>query len=413
MADPAAAQGARNEGARAVREEADGADALSRFWRRLAAEGASDLIRLYGECARLLEYHNAKRERFRHELDTELVNQAAANQRQHDDRIGALKREVGPEAPIYKERAAKSEDAQKALRAVRGEVNSRPLRTSFGPLYYLIMLMLALAEIPVNRAAFELTFREEPILSLLLAAAVGVILIFFAHVIGLILRRWPQRPKAGQIVARAITLVGIIGVVGGGVYVMARMRQVFLRLVSAENEGFAQRLQEALRGGTEQTVAVMTDSPFSISDWTFIAINVLILAFGIVASFLRHDPHPDYAKAIQDARRAERAYANIEKKFSTRMRDENARYGERNRSLENQMGELRSAIVALADQSIGILEHCFSSRQMMAQTIRKRSSTFTDGFMAGPANGRRSLVVPAIEDILTDLPPPESPDRGG
>jgi len=191
------------------------------------------------------------------------------------------------------------------------------------------------------------------------------------------------------------------------------MRQVFLRLVSAENEGFAQRLQEALRGGTEQTVAVMTDSPFSISDWTFIAINVLILAFGIVASFLRHDPHPDYAKAIQDARRAERAYANIEKKFGTRMRDENARYGERNRSLENQMGELRSAIVALADQSIGILEHCFSSRQMMAQTIRKRSSTFTDGFMAGPANGRRSLVVPAIEDILTDLPPPESPDRGG
>src|SRR4051794_20254065 len=54
MADPAAAQGDRNEGARAVREEADGADALSRFWRRLAAEGASDLIRLYGECARLL-----------------------------------------------------------------------------------------------------------------------------------------------------------------------------------------------------------------------------------------------------------------------------------------------------------------------------------------------------------------------
>ena len=402
--DPAASQSGRTEGARAAREGADATGALERFWRRLAAEGAGDLVRLYSECTRLLADHDAKRERLRHEHDVDLVGQATANDRQHDERMDALKRELGPEAPAYKERAAGAEDAQKALRAVRGEVNSRPLRARPGPLYPLLMLLLALAEVPVNRAAFELTFREEPIFSLLLAAAVGVILVSFAHVVGLMLRQWPRRPSVGQIAARVAALAVILATAGAGVYVMAKMRQGFMRLVSAENDGFAQRLQEALRGGTQQTVAVMADVPLTIGDWTFIAVNVLIFTFGAVASFLRHDPHPDYEKAIREARKTERAFSKAELRYGAKLRDEAARYEERKRSLEGQMGELRAAIAALAGQSGGIDEHCASSRLMVAQTVRRRCDDFVDGFGTASAGGHAAAATPTIEAILAELP---------
>lgn len=403
--DAAAAQADRNEGQRAARD--GDADALDRFWRRLAGDGASDLLRLYGDCARLLGDHNARRDRLRHELDTDLIGQAAANQRQHDERVAALRREAGPEAAAYRDSAARAEDAQKALRAVRGEVDGRPLRTQFGPLYGLMLLLLALAEVPVNRAAFELTFREEPVFSLLLAAAVGIILIFFAHVIGLILRRWPQRPKAGQVAARVAALAILLGIAGAGVYAMARMRQSFIRLTAAENDGFAQRLQEALRGGARQTASIMADVPLGIGDWIFIAVNVLIFTFGIIASFMRHDPHPDYERAIRDGRRTERAFAKIEKRHGAALRAETARYEERKRGLEQQMGELRATMATLTDQAGAIREHCASSRQMVAQTVRKRCGSFADGFSTVPGANWGAQAAPDLETIAAELPLPE------
>jgi hypothetical protein len=399
--DAAAAQGDRNEGQRAAREADPGA--LDRFWRRLAGDGASDLLRLYGESARLLADHNGRRERLRHELDSDLVGQAAANQRQHDDRAASLRRESGPEAPAFKDSAARAEEAQKSLRSVRAEVNNRPLRTSFGPLYGLMMLLLALAEVPVNRAAFELTFREEPIFSLLLAAAVGIILIFFAHVAGIVLRRWPLRPTMGQVLARVVTL-GIMGcVVGAGVFTMAKMRQGFMRLTAAENDGFAERLQEALRGSPQQAVSVMADMPLGIGDYTFIAINVLIFTFGVIASFLRHDPHPDYERAIHEARRSERAFGKLERRYSAALRQETSRYEDHKRALETQMGELRATLASLADQSVGIRDHCMASRQMVAQTIRKRCNAFLEGFSVA----RDAPEAPSLDAIATELPAPE------
>lgn len=266
------------------------------------------------------------------------------------------------------------------------------------------MGMLALAEVPVNRAAFELTFREEPLFSLLLAAAVGVILVFFAHVVGLMLRQWPRRPSPGGIAARVAALAVILGIAGSGVYVMAKMRQGFMRLVSAENDGFAQRLQEALRGGTQHTAAVMADVPLTIGDWTFIAVNVLIFTFGVVASFLRHDPHPDYEKAIREARKTERAFAKAEARYGAKLREETARYEERKRSVEGQMGELRAAMAALAGQSGGIADHRASGRLLVAQAIRRRCGDFVDGFGAASAGGRAPPAAPSVEAILAELP---------
>lgn len=401
--DAAAAQSDHNQGLQAAREGSDGAAGLARFRRRLVDEGAGDLDRLHAECRRLLDRQDQDRQAREHDLNVTLVERSLANQRRHDEATAALKRENGPEAGPYRDLAARAEAAQTALRTIRGAVQFRPLRTHFGRLYPVMMAVLALAEVPVNRAAFELTFREEPIVSLLLAAAVGGLLMAFAHVVGMLLRRWPERPRFAQVAARGGALAAMLGVVLGGIYALALMRQVFMRLAASENEGFAQRLQDALAGTPHEAVTAIASLPLGISDYAFIAVNLLVFTFGVVASYLRHDPHPDYEKAVREAGRTERAFARVEKRHAAAMREETARYETARRAIEGEMAEVRARLVAIGNQERTLREHADTLRQAVARTIRRRCDVFAEGFQAGAAGGGPP-AVPAIEAIAAELP---------
>jgi hypothetical protein len=136
----------------------------------------------------------------------------------------------------------------------------------------------------------------------------------------------------------------------------------------------------------------------------FMAINVLLFLFGVAASFLRHDPHPDYERAVEEARRTDQALARAEKRHGAAVRDETARYEERKRSIDTQIGELRAAIAALSDQSAGIGRHCLDSRRAVAQAIRTRCGNFAEGFNAA---GRARAAAPEMDTILRELPRPE------
>ena len=105
---------------------------------------------------------------------------------------------------------------------------------------------------------------------------------------------------------------------------------------------------------------------------------------------------------MRNARRTERAFAKVEKKFNDKAHEEVIRYEDRKRSLEGQMGELRAALAALADQSGGIGEHCVASRRMAAQTVLKRSGTFVEGFRSTATS--RAPEVANITTILDALP---------
>ena len=97
--------------------------------------------------------------------------------RERDDHIGqrmtdlreerqralhALDSTKGPMSAPFVRAALASEEAEKALRAVRAQVNGRPLRRGLVHVYLPLMAALALVEVPVNRLAFELFFQEQP-----------------------------------------------------------------------------------------------------------------------------------------------------------------------------------------------------------------------------------------------------------
>jgi len=401
--DTAAEHEARALGGSLAKRSTDASAEIASFRRKLASAASTDLTRLSDNCATQLRDALEKKDRLRNELDKELPSLARDNQQINSDTLARLRREHGPDSPTHKDAAAKSEDTAKDLRRVKADVDGRPPRTHLGHWYLLVMLVLAVAEVPVNRAAFELAFREEPLFSLLLAAAVGCVLIFFAHLIGLMIRQWPTKANWTQILLRVGALTLLITLVGCGVYFLARMRQAYFALISTESIGFGQRLQEALQGGTSQAAVIVQNVPLGFSDWAFVAVNLLLFVFGIAASFMRHDPHPDYEKASRRSIKAERRVANIVKIYEDKVSSENQRFEKRKRGLEGQMSDLGASVAAISDQADAVARHVASSRILAAQVIRSRCGALAEGYNSGLTPGARRMPLPDLEEILADL----------
>ncbi|TPG52289.1 hypothetical protein EAH89_18800 [Roseomonas nepalensis] len=402
-ADAGSDQSDRSDGKRLALSGSGPAEAIRSFRRRLIAEASRDITLLQGQCSSLLNEQEKKRDQLQKELDNEVTSESKQANDAHEAFLGGLRRSIGPESEVYKDAAARVDDAGKDLRKVQSDVGSRPLRIQFGWLYYVIMGVLALAEAPINRAAFELTFREEPLYSLLLAMAVGIVLIFFAHLIGLILRRWPDKPRVSQIIVRVGGMAVLLSIAGLGIYFIARMRQTFLRLTSAESEGFGSRLQEALQGGPGQVVAIVTDAPFSVGDFAFIAINLLLFVFGIAASFLRHDPHPDYEKAVKAKTRADKVKLKLDTRYQGKVADEVSRFEVRKRGFETRINSLQTSLTAIANDEDMVRSHLVRATGLAAQTVHSRCGTFVDAFNDAKSKETPTMETPEFGALLADL----------
>src|SRR5947209_5148646 len=225
-------------------------------------------------------------------------------QRMHDLReerqrmLHALDGTKGPMSAKWTRAALVNEEAEKAHRSVRAEVNGRPLRRGLVGVYLPLMALLALVEVPVNRLAFELFFQEQPAVSLALAAVVGAVLIFFAHMIGTLIRRMEHPSRPVQQVKRGLGILLFAALTGLMMYLLAGMRQLFVRLLEQEQGNNLSAIIEGLTsGGTANAIRNVASEQLGTAGWTLLILNLVLFVFGATAAFLRHDPHPDYEAA--------------------------------------------------------------------------------------------------------------------
>ena len=79
--------------------------------------------------------------------------------------------------PEYEKIEEDLKNAKDDYERIRAELN-RPLLTKFERVYMPFLAILAVAEVPINRQAFELFFSEAPAVILVLALATGIMLVF-------------------------------------------------------------------------------------------------------------------------------------------------------------------------------------------------------------------------------------------
>ncbi len=286
----------------------------------------------------------------------------------------------GPQSAKYVRAGLAGEEAEKAHRAVRAEVNGRPLRRSLVGFYLPVMLLLALVEVPVNRLAFELFFQEQPAVSLALAFVVGTVLVFFAHMVGTLVRRMDQPARLSLQVKRGVGIALFVGLTGVLMYLLAGMRQLYVRLLESEQGSSLSAMVQGLTGGgAAQTIAKVANEQLGTAGWTLLVLNVVIFVFGATAAFLRHDPHPDYEAAWRQQERSRRRMTRLRGRYDRVSGAKSRIFDEQLASLDQLLRETEAKHDALAAEVGQVEPFQKETLARMANTVRNRSMAFLEG----------------------------------
>jgi hypothetical protein len=326
----------------------------------------------------------------------EHIGQRLREAREEQQRaLAALQGKLGPSSAGYSAEARALEEAERQHRSIRAAVNGRPLRRHLVGTYFPILVFLALAEMPINRLAFELFFQETPGLSLLLALAVGAALMFLAHLVGLLVRREPQPPRWRQL-RHAAAIVLILVVTGFLIYSVAVMRQLYVELVQNEGASLQDQVDAILRGGAASTVSHVASTRLGPAGYTLMVLNITVFLVGAAASFMRHDPHPDYEGAWQAERKWQKRLTRTRTRFEARLDAARREHDRRIRDLEQLLRETEARHEQLSARAAGIEPFYVDTVARIANAVRSHSLAFVEGALAALPEGAGGLPLSEI-----------------
>jgi hypothetical protein len=348
------------------------------------------------------------------ERDDHIAQRMTDLREQRQRVLHALDTTKGPMSARFIRAGLAGEEAEKAHRAVRAEVNGRPLRRSLVGLYLPLMIGLALVEMPVNRLAFELFFQEQPAVSLALAGVVGAVLIFFAHMVGTLVRRMETPSRPTQQVRRGLGILLFAGLAAVMMYLLAGMRQLYVRLLESEQASNLSTIIEGItNGGTAHAIANVANEQLGTAGWTLLILNLVIFVFGATAAFLRHDPHPDYEAAWRNQERARRRLTRLRTRYeraaSAKQREFDTQLG----SLDQLLRETEAKHDELLAREQAIEPFLQETATRVANTVRNRSLAFLEGAVGaikGPITGSLETVqAMPEEDVRRRIGEPVEP----
>ena len=253
---------------------------------------------------------------------------------------------------------------------------NRPLDIKFAKTYVLFMLVLAIAEVPVNQMSFELIFSSLPIVTYLLAGAVGILFIFFAHIVGTQLKRAQCPITATNKDKVYISIFFILFVSALIMYFLGVMRE---GLVSMDSMSGGLDIDSLLQS-TENQTTDPSKLNFSVGKYGafLILLNLSIFLSGVLLAYFRHDSNPYYedisdkftkAKNMLNAhtKEFERKSVEILRRFNERLnRNNQARF-----SLEKKIEELRNIKLSIENEEQIYRERVINEINLAISEYRK------------------------------------------
>ena len=266
------------------------------------------------------------------------------------------------------------------------EVLGRPLQIDHTDFYLPSLVILAVAEVPINRLAFELFFESMPLVSLLISAAIGGLLIFFAHTIGVLIKR--LQCKEIEInrdnVYLTITLLSILTMTL--MYFLGLMREKWVDV----NDPAALNLESFINSATNTDKGIAESFLIGSRGFTLLLLNLAIFTVGMMLAFLRHDPHPFYEKAVN-------VFNKAQEKFLTYKRKYESKKNELVRMHNKRLTEKRAEIKIIEDQ----IKSCI--REL--DGIDKKISTDRKNLISALA--RKVMAYQHSNQKIRKTPPPD------
>ena len=80
-----------------------------------------------------------------------------------------------------------------------------------------------------------------------------------------------------------------------------------------------QQVEAILRGNAAEAVSQVASTKLGLAGYTLMVLNITLFVVGAAASFLRHDPHPDYEAAWHTERRGRARLTRTRVRFESRL----------------------------------------------------------------------------------------------
>lgn len=250
--------------------------------------------------------------------------------RVHQDKLHQIEARF---RPLFENIEQRLEEAQTDYDRIYGTLNRPPRYARLW--YWPCMAILALAEVPVNRLSFELFFGESPILSLIVAALVGAVLLLMAHFLGLSLRRFGhnvsyvmnQNPGISTFVAMLPSLVAVLlytTLIGLLCYGIGLLRQGYLAFTTRADPSFADLIDSNQYAEAAATLVLQT--ALNVEGMIFVVLNLAIVTVGVLFAFFCHDAHPDYEKVDRNLKKQQRAKERVNVQYGRSTAGEEGRF---------------------------------------------------------------------------------------
>lgn len=270
-------------------------------------------------------------------------------------------------------------------------------------LYYPALAFLAVAETPLNARAFDVVLGEAQGYAYILALVTGIVLIGLAHAVGKAWRQIGHASRAGKIKTVITSILSMI-FVGGLLYMLALARGAMTAFDQAMSQG---PLGGGIFDGAGQGMPVMEIVRTVMANGlqqdgaVLLMVNLGLILLGLLLSYFRYDPHPDYERLETLARKTAKVFDKMVKAYERKRVEIEKRHKaiidglqRRAEQLAEQIDRLNADITAAEQILVNVLN-------TMTQTLSARLHAYNEGWAAAATTARITQAALALADLET------------
>jgi len=340
----------------------------------ILGEAESSWIKFKNEVSNFQQKIDLELEKTKSEIEGEISVNIDKISEDKNKELDLIEAEFGVATSEYKNLKGNFDAAEEEITEIRRLVN-RSLEVKFVNIYIPVMILLSLAEVPVNRLAFELFFEQSPIISLALSLAIGSLFVFFAHIIGSQLRHSQCKelsPETSKIFGTLAALFFMSLLV---MYFLGIMRE---QLVAVQNSANL-NLEDLLNDDNQTSVTNgMTSLLIGSKGLMLLLLNLAIYISGVILAFFRHDPHPRYESASDNFEKAKTSLLKYQKRFEIKQVEKFREFNEKHSFNKSLQRKREASIESIMRNRELLRESLSTSRDKVRDSVLARIRAYRD-----------------------------------
>ena len=218
-------------------------------------------------------------------------------------------------SPHYQNEKKRFDKIRTRWEQVSEKHNRQELNIQFKPYWAYILLLfgIGIAEFPLNNQVF-ISFRETPLLTLIMAGVLVITLPFLAHAAGKVLKQVKDRSIYPFVfVALFATVISIS-------YFTALLRTNYLQELGVQ------------------------ENQLVLDQWTFFTIGIILFMVGTMASFFAHDSSNEFAEVYKKYHREEEQFLKLQKEVSNKRATEKDHFDAERKRIQKEFTEKIEAL---------------------------------------------------------------------